>query len=148
MIPEGAGAIDVFAPFGTQGIVDGNQKLLQLESLDDQDQKSFEEGFGPKLEMGEEAVETGLVAFQTGVPAQSTDMPLTGLNDPGDCGRTKVGPASFGKSQTKTEDYFGKVRCTVVSNHGPFSCFCESVSHLLASENGLLFLSLFSLVNP
>ena len=55
---EGAGAEDMFAPFGAQRIVDGDQELLQLKRLNDQGKQDFEKQFGPEFEMGKEAVET------------------------------------------------------------------------------------------
>ena len=147
VIPERAGAINVFAPFGAQRIVDGNQKFFELKGLDDQDQKRFEKGFGPELEMGEEAVKACFVAFESRSVSEAADMPLAGLNQPGNRGRTKIGPAPFGKGQTKTEENLGKVRCRVVVDHGPFSCFCELISQSFASENGLFFLNSLSRVN-
>lgn len=147
MIPEWAGAEDVLAPFGAQRIVDGNQKFFELKGLDDQDQKGFEESFGAELEMGEEAVETGFVAFESGSVTEPANMPLAGLNQPGNHRRTQIRPASFGKGQTKTEENFGKFRCRVVSNHSPFSGCVELSSQPLASENGLFFLNFLSRFN-
>ena len=135
VIPEGTGAINMFAPFalkdcsaGTERIVDSNQKLLQLKGLDDQLQKSFEENLVAKPEMGEEAVKARFVAFEARSVTEPADMPLAGLNQPRDCGGTKIRPASFGKGQTKVEDYFRKFRCSSVVDHGPFSWGCEFVS--------------------
>jgi hypothetical protein len=144
VIPERSGAEDVFAPFGAQGIVDGNQELRELKGPEDQIQQNLEEGFGPELEMGKETVEAGFVAFEACAVTEPADMPLAGLNQPRDCSRTQIRPAPFGKGQTKVEDYFRKFRCCSVVNHGPFSCGCESVSHQLASENGLFFLNIVS----
>ena len=135
VIPEGTGAINMFAPFalkdcsaGTERIVDSNQKLLQLKGLDDQLQKSFEENLVAKPEMGEEALKARFVAFEARSVTEPADMPLAGLNQPRDCGGTKIRPASFGKGQTKVEDYFRKFRCSSVVDHGPFSWGCEFVS--------------------
>ena len=138
----------MFAPFGALRIVDGNQELFQLKRLDDQSQQDFEEYFVPEFEMGEETVETGFVTFETCGSRQTADMPLAGLNKPGNRGRTQIGPAPFGKGKTKIEDYFGKFRCRVVSNHGPFSGCVELVAQPLASENGLFFLNPLSSFNP
>ena len=147
VIPKRTGAKDMFAPFGTQRIVDGDEEFLQLKGLDDQLQKGFEENLVTKLEMGEETVETGFVAFEACSVSEPADVPLAGLNQPGNCGRTKIRPASFGKGQTKVEDYFRKFRCSSVVDHGPFSWGCEFVSQQIASENGLFFLNSLSRVN-
>ena len=147
VIPEGAGAVDVFAPFGAQSIVDDHQKLRELKGLDDQKQQSFEKSFWPKLEMGEKTVEAGFVAVESRSVSKASDVALAGLNHPGNRGCTKIRPASFGKGQTKIQDYLGKVRCRVVSNHSPFSGCVELVSQPLASVNGLFFLSSLSRVN-
>jgi len=144
MIPERAGAEDVFSPFGAQRIVDGDQKFLQLESPDDQKQQSFEKSLAPKLEMGEETVEAGFVAFETRSVTETANMPLAGLNQPRDSGRTKIRPTSFGKGQTKTEENFRKFRCRVIMYHSPFSWLCEMVSQPSTSENGLFFLNVVS----
>jgi hypothetical protein len=148
VIPEGAGAKDVFAPFGAKRIVDGDEKFRQLKGWDDQNEKSFEEDFGPELEMGEEAVEAGFVAFETCSVTQSTDMPLAGLDQPWDCRRAQIRPTSFGKSQTKIEDYLRKFRCIPVVDHGPSLPVCEMSSQHSTSEDGLFFLSVSSFVNP
>jgi len=145
VIEEKASTVDVPAPFGTQRVVDGDQKLFEFECLDDQGKKSFEENLGTKLEMTEEAVETRFVTTETGAVTKATDMPLTGLDQPRDGHRRKIRPASFGKSQTKTEENLGKFRCRMVSNHSPFSGGCELVSSPFASEFGLFFLSAVSL---
>jgi hypothetical protein len=147
VIPERAGAVDVLAPFGAESIVDDNQKLRKLKSLNDQKQQSFEKNFGPELEMGEETVEAGFVAVESRSVTKTPDVALAGLNHPRDRGCTKIRPASFGKGQTEIEDYLGKVRCTVVSNHSPFSGCCELRSQQLASENGLFFLNPLSWFN-
>ena len=147
VIPERAGTINVFAPFGRERIVYGNQELFELKGLDDQNQKCFEKGFGPELEMREEAVKAGFVTFESCSVTEAADMPLTGLNQPGNRGRTQIGPAPFGKSQTKVEDYFRKFRCSSVVDHGPFSCLCEFVCQQIASENGPFFLNSLSSVN-
>lgn len=148
VIPEGAGAEDVFAPFGTQRIVDGNEKFLQLKGLNDQDEKRFEEGFGTELEMREEAVEAGFVAIETGAVTELPDMPLTRLDQPRDRSRTQIRPTSFGKGQTKTEENLGKVRCRMASKHGPSLRVCEMSSQHSTSEDGLFFLSFLSSVIP
>lgn len=147
VIPERAGPVDMLAPFGTQRIVDGNQEFFELKGLDDQGQKCFEKSFGPELEMGEETVEAGFVAFEIRGPRQAADVPLPGLNQPRNRRRTQIRPAPFGKSQTKTEENFRKFRCTVVSNHSPFSGCCDLVSQPLASEDGLFFLNSLSRFN-
>ena len=147
VIPKRAGAVDMFAPFGAQRIVDSDQKFLQLKGLEDQKQKGFEKSLAPELEMGEETVEAGFVAFETRSVPEAADMPLAGLNQPWDSGRTKIRPAPFGKSQTKTEENLGKFRCRVVSNHSP-CCGCGDLdTHPLASENGLFFLDPLSRFN-
>jgi len=147
MIPERAGAKDMFAPFGTKRIVDGDQKFFQLKALDDQNKKGFEKRLAPELEMGEESVKAGFVAFESGSVAETANMPLAGLNQPGNHRRSQIRPAPFGKGQTKTEENLGKVRCRVVSNHSPFSGCCELRSQQLASENGLFFLNSLSRLN-
>jgi hypothetical protein len=144
VIPERSGPEDVPAPFGAEGVVDGDQKLRELKGLNDQQEQGFEKGFGPELEMGEEAVETGFVTVEACPVAKPADMPLAGLDQPGNGCRAQIRPAPFGKGQTKIEDYFGKVRCNSVADHGPFSSFCEFVSQQIASENGLFFLSMGS----
>ena len=148
VIPERAGAEDVFAPFGTQRIVDDDEKVLQLKGLDDQDEKRFEESFRAEFEMRKETVEAGFVAFETCSVTELADMPLTGLDQPGDRRGAQIRPTPFGKSQTKTEENLGKVRCRVVVNHSPFLQRCEMVSSPSTSENGLFFLSALSSVNP
>ena len=144
VIPKGAGAEDVFAPLGTQRIVDGDQKFFQWKRLKDQGQQDFGKYFGTEFEMREEAVKTGFVAIQTCPCAQASDVPLPGSQEPRNGGRAKVGPAPFGKGQTKIEDYFRKLRCRMVVHHGPFSGCCELSSQQIASENGLFFLNAVS----
>ena len=148
VIPERAGAEDLLAPFGAQRIVDDNEEIFQLKGLDDQREKLLEEDFGPELEMGEEAVKAGFVAVETGAVTQLADVPLTGLNQPRDRCCAKIRPTPFGKGPTKTEDYFGKVRCRVVVNHGPFLQVREMSSQHSTSENGLFFLNALSSFNP
>jgi hypothetical protein len=148
VIPEGAGTEDVFAPFGTKRIVDGDEKFLQVKGLNDQNEKSFEKYFGAELEMGKETVEAGLVAFEPGSVTQSANMPLPGLDQPWDRRRAQVRPTPFGKSQTKIEDYLRKFRCIPVVDHGPSLQMCEMSSQHSTSEDGLFFLSVSSFVNP
>ena len=119
-----------------------------MKGLEDQGQQDFEKHFGPEFEMGEEAVETGFVAIQTRPCAQAPDVTLTGPEEPRDGGGAKVRPAPFGKGQTKTEDYFRKLRCRMVVHHGPFSWGCEFVCQQIASEGGLFFLNPLSSFNP
>jgi len=107
--------------------------------------RAFEENLGTELEMGKEAVETRFVATETSAVTKATDMPLAGLDQLRDGRRTKIWPAPFGKSQTKTEENLGKFRCRMVSHHSPFSGGCELVSSPFASEFGLFFLSAVSL---
>lgn len=155
MIPKRTGTEDVFSPFalkdcyaGAQRIVDNDQKLCQLKGPDDQIEQRFEKDFGPELETRKETVVAGFVTPPRGVRAQAADVPLAGLDQPGNGRRQKIRPASFGKRQTKTEDYFGKVRCRLVGNHSPFLPMCEMLSQHSTSENGLFFLSMSSFVNP
>ena len=148
VIPEGASSKDVLAPLGTQGIVDDDEEFRQLKGLDGQDEKLFEENFGPEFEMGKETIETGFVAFETCSVTQLANVPLTRLDQPRNCGRAKIRPASFGKGQTKIEDYFRKFRCIPVVDHGPSLRVCEMSSQHSTSEDGLFFLSVSSFVNP
>jgi hypothetical protein len=87
------------------------------------------------------------VTVESRAVTQSTDVPLAGLNHPGNHSCAQVRPASFGKGQTEIQDYLGKFRCRVVVNHSLFSGCVELASQPLASENGLFFLSSLSRVN-
>jgi len=148
VIPEGACAENVFAPFWAQRVVDSHEEFRQLKGLDDQKEKSFEEDLGPELEMGEETVEAGFVALEPGSVTQSADVPLTGLDQPRNCRRAKIRPTSFGKGQTKIEDYLRKFRCIPVVDHGPSLPVCEMSSQHSTSEDGLFFLNPLSSFNP
>jgi hypothetical protein len=138
----------MFAPFGAQRIVDGDEKFLQLKGLDDQNEKSFEEDFGPELEMRKETVEAGFVALEPGSVTEFADMPLAGLDQPRNCRRAQIRPTSFGKGQTKIEDYLRKFRCISVVDHGPSLPVCEMSSQHSTSEDGLFFLNPLSSINP